>query len=242
VVQLAVLGVWLVADTQAGAERKRVLIAEDEALIRLDLAEMLAEEGYEVVGEAGDGETAVRLAEQIRPDLVILDIKMPIMDGLAAAERIAGARVAPVIILTAFSQRDLVERARAAGAMAYLVKPFQKSDLVPAIEIALSRYSEIAALESEVAGLTDRLETRKAVERAKGALMTTYGMTEPQSFKWIQRTAMDHRMTMRAVAERILAEDAAATGASDAPAAGATSSEAATGSGGATSSETRNAG
>ena len=194
------------ADTQAGAERRRVLIAEDEALIRLDLAEMLVEEGYDVVGEAGDGETAVRLALDLKPDLVILDIKMPIMDGLAAAERIAGERVAPVVILTAFSQRDLVERARAAGAMAYLVKPFQKSDLVPAIEIALSRYQEIAALESEVAGLNDRLETRKAVERAKGTLMTTYGMTEPQAFKWIQRTAMDHRMTMREVAERILTE------------------------------------
>ncbi|MEO3923287.1 response regulator [Micromonosporaceae bacterium B7E4] len=194
------------ADIQAGTERRRVLIAEDEALIRLDLAEMLVEEGYDVVGEAGDGESAVRLAEELKPDLVILDIKMPIMDGLAAAERIAGGRIAPVVILTAFSQRDLVERARAAGAMAYLVKPFQKSDLVPAIEIALSRYSEIAALEAEVAGLTDRLEIRKTVERAKGALMTTYGMTEPQAFKWIQRTAMDHRMTMREVAERILAE------------------------------------
>ncbi|MBU8856091.1 MULTISPECIES: response regulator [unclassified Micromonospora] len=195
-------------EMQADAERKRVLIAEDEALIRLDLAEMLVEEGYEVAGEAGDGETAVKLAEELKPDLVILDIKMPIMDGLAAAERIAGARIAPVIILTAFSQRDLVERARAAGAMAYLVKPFQKSDLVPAVEIALSRYSEIAALESEVAGLTDRLEIRKTVERAKGALMTTYGMNEPQAFKWIQRTAMDHRMTMKEVAERILAETA----------------------------------
>jgi two-component system, response regulator PdtaR len=195
-----------VADTQAGAERRRVLIAEDEALIRLDLAEMLVEEGYDVVGEAGDGETAVRLANDLKPDLVILDIKMPIMDGLAAAERIAAERLAPVVILTAFSQRDLVERARAAGAMAYLVKPFQKSDLVPAIEIALSRYQEIATLEAEVAGLSDRLETRKAVERAKGTLMTTYGMTEPQAFKWIQRTAMDHRMTMKEVSERILAE------------------------------------
>ncbi len=195
-------------ETQTDVARRRVLIAEDEALIRLDLAEMLAEEGYEVVGEAGDGETAVRLAEELKPDLVILDIKMPIMDGLAAAERIAGARIAPVIILTAFSQRDLVERARAAGAMAYLVKPFQKSDLVPAVEIALSRYSEIAALEAEVAGLNDRLEVRKTVERAKGALMTTYNMTEPQAFKWIQRTAMDHRMTMKEVSERILAETA----------------------------------
>jgi AmiR/NasT family two-component response regulator len=186
--------------------RRRVLIAEDEALIRLDLREMLVEEGYDVVGEAGDGETALRLAEQLRPDLVILDIKMPIMDGLAAAEKIAGARLAPVVILTAFSQRDLVERARAAGAMAYLVKPFQKSDLVPAIEIAASRFSEMTALESEVATLTDRLETRKLVERAKGALMTAYSMTEPQAFRWIQRTAMDPRMTMRDVAERIIAE------------------------------------
>lgn len=195
-------------DTQEGAARHRVLIAEDEALIRLDLAEMLVEEGYDVVGEAGDGETAVRLAEELKPDLVILDIKMPIMDGLAAAERIAEGRIAPVVILTAFSQRDLVERARAAGAMAYLVKPFQKTDLVPAIEIALSRFAEISALESEIASLTDRLETRKAVERAKGALMTQYSMTEPQAFKWIQRTAMDHRMTMREVADRIIAESA----------------------------------
>jgi response regulator NasT len=183
-----------------------VLIAEDEALIRLDLREMLIEEGYDVVGEAADGETAVLLAEDLRPDLVILDIKMPIMDGLAAAEKIAGAGIAPVVILTAFSQRDLVERARAAGAMAYLVKPFQKSDLVPAIEIALSRYSEVAALEAEVASLHERLETRKAIERAKGMLMTAYEMSEPEAFKWIQRTAMDHRMTMREVADRILAE------------------------------------
>lgn len=201
---------FAVTEGQADAVRKRVLIAEDEALIRLDLAEMLGEEGYEVVGEAGDGETAVQLAEELRPDLCILDIKMPIMDGLAAAEKIAGAKIAPVIILTAFSQRDLVERARAAGAMAYLVKPFQQSDLVPAIEIAMSRFAEVAALEAEVAGLTDRLETRKAVERAKGALMTQYGMTEPQSFKWIQRTAMDHRLTMREVAERIIEEAAQA--------------------------------
>jgi two-component system, response regulator PdtaR len=196
-----------VADGRDAAQtRRRVLIAEDEALIRLDLREMLIEEGYDVVGEAGDGETALRLAEQTRPDLVILDIKMPIMDGLAAAEKIAAARLAPVVILTAFSQRDLVERARAAGAMAYLVKPFQKSDLVPAIEIAASRFAEMTALETEVATLTDRLETRKLVERAKGALMTTYSMTEPQAFRWIQRTAMDHRMTMRDVAERIIAE------------------------------------
>jgi response regulator NasT len=161
----------------AEAGSRRVLIAEDEALIRLDLREMLVEEGYDVVGEAGDGETAVRLAEELKPDLVILDIKMPVMDGLAAAEKIAGSRLAAVVILTAFSQRELVERARAAGAMAYLVKPFQKSDLVPAIEIALSRFSELSILEAEVATLTDRLETRKVVERAKGQLMAAYSMT-----------------------------------------------------------------
>jgi AmiR/NasT family two-component response regulator len=191
------------------AGRKRVLIAEDEALIRLDLAEMLVEEGYDVVAEAGDGEAAVRLAEDLRPDLVILDIKMPIVDGLAAAERIAGEWIAPVVILTAFSQRDLVERARAAGAMACLVKPFQKSDLVPAIEIAPSRYSEIAALESEAAGRSERLGTRSSVDRAKGELMTKYQMTEPQAFERIQRTAVDHQMTMREVADRILAGEPA---------------------------------
>jgi response regulator NasT len=196
---------------QGEAVRRRVLIAEDEALIRLDLAEMLVEEGYEVVGEAGDGETAVRLAEELRPDLVILDIKMPIMDGLAAAEKIAEAHIAPVVIMTAFSQRELVERARAVGAMAYLVKPFQKSDLVPVIEIAISRFAEVSALEAEVAGLTERLETRKAVERAKGLLMTSYGMTEPQAFKWIQRTAMDNRVGMREVSDRIIAETAEGT-------------------------------
>jgi AmiR/NasT family two-component response regulator len=195
-----------VADTPT--DRRRVVIAEDEGLIRLDLAEMLTEEGYQVVGEAADGETAVRLAEELTPDLVILDIKMPIMDGLAAAERIAALRRSAVVILTAFSQRDLVERARAAGAMAYLVKPFQKSDLVPAIEIALSRFAELAALEAEVASLADRLETRKAVERAKGSLMSRFGMGEPEAFRWIQRAAMDHRLTMREVAERIIEDGA----------------------------------
>ena len=186
------------------APARRVLIAEDEALIRLDLAEMLGEEGYDVVGEAGDGETAVTLAEQLRPDLVILDVKMPVMDGIAAAERIATARIAPVVILTAFSQRELVERARAAGAMAYLVKPFQKKDLLPAIEMASARYAELRALEQEVGDLTERLETRKVVERAKGLLIERQGMTEMEAFRWIQRTAMDRRTSMRAVASAVL--------------------------------------
>jgi AmiR/NasT family two-component response regulator len=197
---------------------RRVLIAEDEALIRLDLREMLVEEGYDVCGEAGDGEAAVKLAEELKPDLCILDIKMPIMDGLAAAERIATGRIAPVVILTAFSQRDLVERARAAGAMAYLVKPFQKSDLVPAIEIALSRFAEMHALEAEVASLSDRLETRKLVERAKGNLMSAFSMSEPEAFKWIQRAAMDNRMTMKQVAEKIISENLPAGGAAPASA------------------------
>jgi two-component system, response regulator PdtaR len=184
---------------------RRVLVAEDEALIRLDLKEMLEEEGYEVVGEAADGEQAVEMAGRLRPDLVILDVKMPKLDGIAAAERIAGERVAPVVILTAFSQRDLVERAREAGAMAYLVKPFQKKDLVPTIEMATSRFAEIVALEQEVGGLHERLEARKTVERAKGVLMTEHGMTEPEAFRWIQRAAMDRRTTMRSVADAVLA-------------------------------------
>ncbi|WP_067975564.1 ANTAR domain-containing response regulator [Nocardiopsis trehalosi] len=181
-----------------------MVIAEDEALIRLDLKEMLEEDGYAVVGEAGDGETAVRLALEHRPDLVILDIKMPILDGLSAAERIAAERVAPVVILTAFSQRELVERARDAGAMAYLVKPFNKADLVPAIEMAVSRYAELAALEAEVSGLQERLETRKLVERAKGLLQSRHGLSEPEAFRWIQKNSMDRRLTMRKVAETVV--------------------------------------
>jgi response regulator NasT len=181
-----------------------VLVAEDEALIRLDLVEMLNEEGYEVAGQAADGEEAVRMAAELKPDLVILDVKMPKMDGIEAASSIVADRVAPVVILTAFSQRDLIERARDAGAMAYLVKPFAKHDLVPAIELAVSRFSEMQALENEVAGLTDRLETRKVVERAKGLLMSKQSLTEPEAFRWIQRTAMDRRTTMKAVAEAIV--------------------------------------
>jgi len=181
-----------------------VVIAEDEALIRMDLAEMLAEEGYDVVGEAGDGARAVELAEELRPDLVILDVKMPVLDGIAAAERIAAARIAPVVMLTAFSQRDLVERAREAGAMAYLVKPFGRHDLMPAIEMAVSRYAELTTLEREVTDLTDRLETRKAVDRAKAELQRSLGLSEPEAFRWIQKTAMDLRLSMRQVSEGVI--------------------------------------
>ncbi|MEB3048485.1 response regulator [Mycolicibacter sp. MYC123] len=183
---------------------RRVVIAEDESLIRMDLAEMLRDEGYDVVGEAADGQEAVELAEQLRPDLVIIDVKMPRRDGIDAASEIAAKRIAPVVMLTAFSQRDLVERARDAGAMAYLVKPFSAGDLVPAIELALSRSEEITALEHEVSTLSEQLETRKLVERAKGLLQAKQGLTEPEAFKWIQRAAMDQRTTMRRVAEVVL--------------------------------------
>ncbi|WP_276206307.1 ANTAR domain-containing response regulator [Thermoactinospora rubra] len=184
--------------------QRRVVIAEDEALIRLDLKEMLQEDGYVVVGEAADGETAVKLATELRPDLVILDVKMPILDGISAAERIVADRVAPCLILTAFSQRDLVERARDAGAMAYLVKPFTKADLVPAIEMAVSRHEEMVALAREVSSLSGQLETRKLVERAKGLLMSRHGWSEPQAFRWIQKASMDRRLSMREVAQLVI--------------------------------------
>jgi len=183
---------------------RTVVIAEDETLIRMDLAEMLADEGYDVVGQAGDGAKAIELAEQLRPDLVILDVKMPVLDGIAAAEAIAGQRIAPVVMLTAFSQRDLVERARDAGAMSYLVKPFTQTELVPAIEMAVSRFAEITELEAQVTDLEDRLETRKAVERAKSILQEQLSLTEPEAFRWIQKTAMDLRMSMREVAEGVV--------------------------------------
>lgn len=183
---------------------RRVVVAEDEALIRMDLVEMLREEGYDVVGEAGDGQVAVELAESLRPDLVIMDVKMPRRDGIDAASEIAAKRIAPVVILTAFSQRELVERARDAGAMAYLVKPFSISDLVPAVELAVSRFREVTALEREVADLSDRLEARKLIERAKSVLMVRQALTEPEAFKWIQRAAMDRRSTMKAVAQVVL--------------------------------------
>ena len=186
------------------SRRPRVVIAEDEALIRLDLAEMLGEEGYDVVAQAGDGQRAVELVEEHRPDLVVLDVKMPKLDGISAAERIAAQRIAPVVILTAFSQRDLVERAREAGAMAYLVKPFDKRDLVPAVEMARSRFAELRQLEAEVADLTERLETRKQVDRAKAIIQDTLGVSEPDAFRWIQKTAMDLRLSMRDVAQGVL--------------------------------------
>jgi two-component system, response regulator PdtaR len=182
----------------------RVLIAEDEALIRLDLKEMLAEEGFDVVAEVSDGATAVRLARQLRPDLAILDLKMPVMDGIQAAEQITRERLSAVLILTAFSQRDLIEKARRAGAMAYLVKPFQKHDLLPAIEIAAGRFKDLQGLEEQVGDLSDRLEARKVVERAKGLLQEHEGMAESAAFRWLQKTAMEQRLTMRAVAEQVI--------------------------------------
>jgi AmiR/NasT family two-component response regulator len=179
-------------------------VAEDEALIRLDLAEMLADAGYEVVGQASDGQQAVDLATELKPDVVIMDVKMPVLDGLGAAEQIGEQRICPVIMLTAFSQTELVERARDAGVMTYLVKPFTSSQLLPAIEIALSRWSELSALEAEVADLGERLATRKAVERAKGVLMKKLKISEADAFRWIQKTAMDRRMGMREVAEAVV--------------------------------------
>lgn len=193
-----------VSETKSTA--KRVLIAEDEVLIRMDLAEMLADEGYEVIGEAGDGKVAIELARSLAPDVVILDVKMPLLDGIAAGEAIARERIAPVVMLTAFSQRELVERARDAGAMAYVVKPFQASDLVPVIELAVSRFQELTQLEREVADLHERLATRKVVDRAKSLLQAELQLSESDAFRWIQKTAMDLRLPMRQVAEGVIAQ------------------------------------
>ena len=185
-------------------EAKRVLVAEDEALIRLDLVELLTEEGYHVVGEAGDGEQAVELARSLRPDLVVMDVKMPKLDGITAASTIAEERIPPVVIRPASSQRDRIDRARVAGAMAYVVKPFDASDVVPAIELAMARYAEIRAVEEEVEDLQDRLESRKIVDQAKGILQESLGLSEPEAFRWIQKTAMDLRKSMREVAEGVI--------------------------------------
>jgi len=184
----------------------RVVVAEDEALIRLDLVEMLTEAGYEVVGQAGDGEAAIVITEKEKPDLVVMDVKMPKLDGISAAERIANQRIAPVVILTAFSQRDLVERARDAGAMAYLTKPFTIDDLMPAIELAVSRFQEIKQLDAEVADLQDQLKARKLIEKAKGILMKNLKISEPEAFKWMQKTAMDKRRSMTDVAQLVMDE------------------------------------
>ncbi len=184
--------------------KPRVLVAEDEALIRMDLVELLTGEGYDVVGQAADGEQALAMARELEPDLVVMDVKMPKMDGITAAEHIAEERIAPVVMLAAFSQRDLIERARQAGAMAYVVKPFDASDVVPAIEIALARFEEIRAVEDEVADLQERLDSRRIVEQAKGLLMEGLGLSEPEAFRFIQKTAMDLRKSMREVAQGVI--------------------------------------
>jgi response regulator NasT len=185
----------------------RILVAEDETIIRLDLIEMLTESGYEVVAQAENGALAIELAKQFKPDLAILDVKMPEVDGITAAEQIIS--ISPVLMLTAFSQRELVERARDAGVMAYVVKPFSISDLVPAIEIAISRHRQMKSLEEEVADLYERLETRKIIDRAKGILMKAMGLSEPESFSWIQKTAMDRRISMKQVAQAIISPESA---------------------------------
>lgn len=184
---------------------RRVVVAEDESLIRLDIVETLRDNGFDVVGEAGDGEEAVRLVEELRPDLVVMDVKMPKLDGISAAEQInANGNLAPVVLLTAFSQRELVERAAEAGALAYVVKPFTPADLIPAIEIALSRFQQVVTLENEVADLAERFETRKLVDRAKGILNEKMGLSEPEAFRWIQKASMDRRLTMQDVAKTII--------------------------------------
>jgi AmiR/NasT family two-component response regulator len=184
--------------------KTRVVVAEDESLIRIDIVEMLRDHGFEVVGEAADGEKAVALAEELRPDIVVMDVKMPLLDGISAAEILTKRHIAPVVLLTAFSQRELVERAAEAGALAYVVKPFTPNDLIPAIDIALTRYQQITALEDEISDLAERLETRKVLDRAKGILNDTMGLTEPEAFRWIQKASMDRRLSMREVAQTVI--------------------------------------
>ena len=190
--------------TTESVKPKRVIVAEDESLIRIDVVETLRDHGFEVVAEAADGEKAVALAEELRPDLVVMDVKMPLMDGISAAEILTKKKIAPVVLLTAFSQRELVERASEAGALAYVVKPFTPNDLIPAIDIALGRHAQIQALEDEVADMAERLETRKILDRAKGILNNTMGLTEPEAFRWIQKASMDRRLTMKEVAQTVI--------------------------------------
>jgi len=185
------------------AEAIRVVVVEDESLIRMDVVATLQEAGYEVVGEGADGEEAIKLATELEPDLVVMDIKMPKLDGISAAEKIAELKI-PVVLLTAFSQSDLVARAAEAGAMAYVTKPFKPSDLLPAIQIALSRHEELVSLEAEISDLNDRLETRKLMDRAKGLLQSKMKLSEPESFRWIQKASMDRRLTMAQVAKAVL--------------------------------------
>lgn len=192
------------AGASEAAHRRRVVVAEDDSMIRMDVVEMLSSEGYDVVGEAADGRRAVELTREHEPDLVLMDVKMPVLDGISAAEEIAAERIAPVVLLTAFSQKELVERAREAGAMAYVVKPYTAAELIPAIEIAVSRFDEIVALEDEVTEMKDQFETRKLVERARSLLISRMGLTEPEAFRWIQKTSMDRRLSMREVADAIL--------------------------------------
>lgn len=194
------------SEPSLGANAPRIVVAEDEALIRMDLVEMLTESGYEVVGQASNGQEAIALVKELKPDLAILDVKMPVLDGISAAEEII--HIAPVLMLTAFSQKELIERARDAGVMAYVVKPFSITDLVPAIEIAMSRHKQMTSLEKEISNLQDRLETRKLIDRAKGILMTALNLTEPQAFSWIQRAAMDRRMSMKEVALAVISPTA----------------------------------
>lgn len=191
-------------EENTASAKRRVVVAEDESLIRLDIVETLRDNGFDVVGEAGDGEKAIELVEELRPDLVVMDIKMPKLDGISAAEQINKKHLAPVVLLTAFSQQELVERASEAGALAYVVKPFTPADLLPAIEIAISRFQQITALEEEVADLAERFETRKLVDRAKGILNEKMGLSEPEAFRWIQKASMDRRLTMQDVAKTII--------------------------------------
>ena len=192
------------ADPTQGSGPARIVVAEDESIIRIDIVETLRGYGYDVVGEAADGEAAVALATELRPDLVVMDVKMPKMDGISAAEKLNQNRIAPVLLLTAFSQKELVERASEAGVVAYIVKPFTPADLLPAVEIALSRSAEMRALEAEVADMSERFETRKIVDIAKGILNEKMGLTEPEAFRWIQKASMDRRLTMKDVAVTII--------------------------------------